>query len=217
MRSLRLYSALVALTLAACTQVPAQAPADAHAAAEPAAAPAACAAAGFPTRYDRTIQHAATRYLPASWNAIAPCGLRAQLAAESGLNEKWCERANPHGTSAACIGQLTKAAAKDVERQAGILHSRTNPQASIRAAAFYLAAQRRVWSEPRTVGCRRTLAIATYHGGAGTLLQGQRRARARGLVARCYDDGIGDNLAVHKAENNEYIRRIAEYEARMRP
>lgn len=174
-----------------------------------------CAPAGFPTTFDATIQQASVRYLPHAWNELSRCGLRAQLAAESGLNERWCSRANPQGTSAACIGQLTKAAASDIERRAGILHSRTNPQASIRAAAFYLAAQRKAWSEPRSVACRRTLAIASYHGGVGTLVRGQRLARAQGLTARCYDDGIGKFLPVHKAENNQYITRIKRLERSM--
>ena len=176
----------------------------------------ACLDAGFPTRYDRTIAHAARRYLPASWNEIAPCGLRAQLAAESGLNEKWCHTANPHGTSASCLGQLTRSAAEEAVA-AGILDSRTNPQASIRAAAWYLARMRKVWSEPRSVPCRRVLAVASYHGGAGTLIEGQRLARARGRTARCYADGIGEYLPRHGAENRAYVARVHELQVRMAP
>ena len=209
--------------------VTAQAPAAAPALA-PAAAPAPrrvataagqparrCAAAGFPTRFDTTIAQAQARYLPVAWQALAPCGLRAQLAAESGLNERWCTDANPHGTSAACISQITKAAAADIERRTGILAARTNPQASIRAGAWYLASQQHYWREPRSESCRRVLAIASYHGGAGTLIAGQRAARHAGRVARCYDDGISEFLPRHGPENRHYIARIRELRGRMEP
>ena len=177
----------------------------------------ACRPAGFPTRWDRTIAAAEQRYLPASWRQVAPCGWRAQLAAESGLNEKWCTTANPHGTSASCLSQITAAAARDVARSAGITGSRTNPQASIRAGAFYLASMRRVWNEPRSTSCRRTLAVASYHGGAGTLIDGQRLARQAGRVARCYGDGIGEYLPRHGPENRAYVARVRELRLRMSP
>ena len=194
--------------------VPTVSPQQAAAAALPHAG-ASCASAGFPTRWDKTIAQAERRYLPAAWRQLAPCGWRAQLAAESGLNDAWCAKANPHGTSASCLAQITAAAAKDARRSAGILHSRTNPQASIRAGAWYLASQRRVWSEPRSVECRRILAIASYHAGAGTLLEGQRRARDAGRTARCYEDGIAAYLPRHRAENVRYVARVHELQRRM--
>ena len=178
-------------------------------------APRTCASAGFPTSYDRTIAQAERRYLPASWRKVAPCGWRAQLAAESGLDDKWCHTANPHGTSAACLAQITVAAADDAARKAAIVDSRTNPQASIRAGAWYLASMRKVWSEPRSVACRRELAVASYHGGAGTLLRGQALARAAGRTARCYRDGISEHLRRHRAENVAYVDRVHTLQRRM--
>ena len=175
----------------------------------------ACLAAGFPTRWDAVVAAAERRYLPASWRRVAPCGWRAQLAAESGLDERWCHQANPHGTSAACLGQITMAAAHDAQRQASILHARTNPQASIRAGAWYLASMRRVWSEPRSVECRRTLSVASYHGGAGTLIDGQRLARQAGRAARCYEDGVAEHLPRHRAENIAYVDRVHTLQVRM--
>ena len=177
--------------------------------------PHACRPAGFPTRWDAAVAAAERRYLPASWRRVAPCGWRAQLAAESGLDDAWCHRPNPQGTTASCIGQLTDAAAADVARQAGIVGAQANPQASIRAGAFYLASLRRVWSEPRSVACRRTLAVASYHGGAGTIVEGQRLARARGRTARCYAGGIGEHLPRHRAGNNAYVARVAELQRAM--
>ena len=175
----------------------------------------ACAAAGYPTRWDATIAQAQRRYLPAAWVRIAPCGWRAQLAAESGLNDAWCHRPNPHGTSASCLAQLTRAAAVDARKRGGLTGSRSNPQASIRMGAWYLASMRRVWSEPRTVECRRTLAVASYHAGGGTLLEAQRRARQRGRTARCYEDGISDYLPRHRAENIAYVDRVDTLQVRM--
>lgn len=174
----------------------------------------ACGPAGFPTKWDSAIEQASSRYLPHVWREVAPCGLRAQLAAESGLNDKWCTDANPHGTSAACLGQITRSAAQDIERRSGIHSSRTNPQASIRAAAFYLAAQRSFWTEPRTPSCRRVLSVASYHGGAGTLVEAQRAARRAGHVARCYD-GLKDYLPRYGDENRHYIKRVETLRQRM--
>ena len=175
----------------------------------------ACRPAGFPTKWDAQIQQAARRYLPAAWERVAPCGWRAQLAAESALDERWCRRGNPHGTSARCLGQLTHAAAEEVRMRAGITGSRTNPQASIRAGAFYLASMRRVWSEPRTVECRRELSVASYHAGAGTVIDGQRLARQAGRVARCYGDGISDHLPRHRRTNVEYVERVHRFQQEM--
>ena len=220
MRSACLVLAALALPALGCGPEPLPTPAEHTAEAQradtsPAPRRVACAAAGFPTRFDGIIEESQRRYLPASWVAFAPCGLRAQLAAESGLNERWCTDANPHGTSAACISQITKAAATDIERRTGILATRTNPQASIRAGAWYLAAQARYWREPRSDACRRVLAVASYHGGAGTLIQGQRTARQHGRVARCYDDGISEFLPRHGKENRKYVARVRELRRRM--
>ena len=167
----------------------------------------ACKSAGFPTRWDATIAQAERRYLPMAWRQLAPCGWRAQLAAESGLNDAWCHRPNPQGTTASCLAQITRGAAREA-RLAGITEARTNPQASIRAGAWYLASMRRIWSEPRGTECRRELAVASYHAGAGTLLAGQRAARAAGRTARCYEDGISAYLPRHRTENIQYVKRV---------
>ena len=174
-----------------------------------------CEAAGFPTRWDATIAQASRRYLPVAWRHLAPCGWRAQLAAESGLDERWCTTANPHGTSASCLAQVTDGAASDIARSSGITGSRTNPQVSIRMGAWYLASMRSKWSEPRSTSCRRTLAVASYHGGAGTLIAGQQRARAAGRTARCYDDGIAEYLPRHRPENRAYVHRVAQLQQEM--
>ena len=215
---MRLVIALLAAALVGCERPPpplqpsTQAAGQAHVAVPHHRA---CAPAGFPTKWDRQIAQAERRYLPASWLRLAPCGWRAQLAAESGLNDAWCHRPNPHGTSASCLAQLTRAAAVDARKRGGLTGSRSNPQASIRMGAWYLASMRRVWSEPRSTDCRRTLAVASYHAGAGTLLTAQVAARATGRTARCYGDGIGEHLERHGPQNRAYVARVHTLQVRM--
>ena len=103
----------------------------------------------------------------------------------------------------------------DIEKRTGILHSRTNPQASIRAGAYYLSIQAAHWKAPRSDECRRVLSIASYHSGAGTLIEGQRAARKQGRIARCYDDGISEYLPRFKEENTHYVARVRELSERM--
>ena len=56
--------------------------------------------------------------------------------------------------------------------------------------------------------------MASYHAGAGTLIEAQRAARADGRSARCYD-GMKAYLPRHGKENRAYVNRVDALRRRM--
>ena len=174
-----------------------------------------CRAAGYPTRHDRLIRRAWLKHGGARW-AHRHCGWRAQLMAESS--------GDPDAESAADavgLGQQIPAAAADC-RAAGLKGSRREARWSAHCGAWLMRRAGDVWHAPRSEACRIELARGCYISGCGRLIRAQTIARARGRVARCWHDGIGEFIgqiisSASAAAAREYVDRVAALERRMTP
>lgn len=127
------------------------------------------AAAAFPSRYDRQIELAASRWLPGvPWRLW-----KAQLYQESRLDP---EARSPAGAEG--LAQFMPATWNEITRAMGYgLVDRRIADASIQAGAYYMARLRRQWSAPRPERDRHDLAMASYNAGIGHILAAQRLCR----------------------------------------
>ena len=169
-----------------------------------------CLDAGFPTTHDADIEIAVRKHWPAVWQGPRyVCLYRAQLAAESSLDIRTCERANSAG--ARCLAQLIPSTATEAA-DAGIHLSRVHAEASIMAGAWYMARLAKAWREPRPEIERHTIAAASYHTGLGHQVKAQRLARADGHTARIWHEWapyLDRVISKANAEaNRHYVQRI---------
>ena len=176
-------------------------------------------AAGFPTKHDKMIKASVLKHWPVEWKRHW-IEWRAQLASESSLDERSCEKANEKG--AKCLAQILPSTAKDVERESGIVMTRSSVEGAIFGGAYLMAKYGKFWIEPnRSEECRRDLTRASFISGPGNIRKGQIVAREKGFVATCLDE-IGPQLPYVISKNNaktvdNYIVRIRELTIEMTP
>lgn len=119
------------------------------------------------TTYDAYIKQYHKQYgLPFDWTM-----LKAQLIQESGLD---CEAQSPVG---ACgLAQFMPGTWDEYLSKCKLAYNtpRTNPQASIKCCAAYMADLIKQWHSPRSETDRYNLALASYNAGIGNILKAQR-------------------------------------------
>lgn len=128
-------------------------------------------------RYQAEIQGAVRRHWPSEWQEY-DLHWRAQLLAESSLDEKTCERANRVG--AKCLAQITPITARELERLGFLGDTRADAVASIHGGAFYMAhldRQNRRIFDVGTAMDRLVNAQVAYITGPGNFRSAARSAR----------------------------------------
>lgn len=160
----------------------------------------------FPDQHDGEIKTAVKRYLPGvDWRL-----LKAQLWQESRFDAR---AVSPVGAGG--ISQFMPDTWEYVSARMGIQGDRFDTRLAIRAAAYYMAQQRRFWSSPRPETDRHKLALCNYNAGAGNCLAAQRLCAG----ALLYDDIIVCLPRVtgqHARETTHYVRVIYQFYAQMR-
>lgn len=185
----------------------------------PALVQADCRSAGFPTRFDSIIEKSVRKHWPAEWQHLH-CAWRAQLAAESSLSVRTCERANRVG--AKCLAQIIPQTAKFISSKIGVTASRSDAKAAIMAGAWYMAYLGREWNAPRPSDGRWVLAVASYNSGLGHQLDAQGLARDNGYVARDWDE-FGPKFlpkivsSASAEENIKYVAKVRALRREMSP
>jgi len=159
-----------------------------------------CSADPIPDDFDQHFEDATDVFLPPGTD---PLLLKAQCYTESRLDPL---AVSPVGAKGLCQfldgtwGDAT--AALDVTAEDVWL-----PEASIRAAAWYMGKLHRTWSAPRPAMDRYMLAAASYNAGAGNIIEAQRlcdgQTRYRDVIP-CLHCVTGH----HSKETIGYVRAI---------
>jgi soluble lytic murein transglycosylase-like protein len=150
-----------------------------------------------PAGYDRQIRAAAETYLPGiPWRLV-----KAQLCAESGLDPRARSAAGAEG-----LAQFMPATWAEVARALGLgAAAPAEAGPAIRAAAFYMARQRRFFALQDLE--RHRHAVAAYNAGAGNVLKAWRLCGAPpswAATVGCLDEVTGR----HWLETASYVHRI---------
>lgn len=160
-------------------------------------------AASYPRQYDRQIESAAGRWLPAypSWKRG-----KAQLIAESNLNPTVCSAVGACG-----LAQFMPETWKEVARGRGQDESvllRFNPDLAIEYWAQYQGRLYNNWRSPRPVEDRVSLSESSYNAGLGWILKAQSQCNNAALwadVMKCLPAITGE---AHSRETIGYTTRI---------
>lgn len=156
--------------------------------------------ADFIDQWDDDFQDATEIFLPPGTDWLL---LKAQCYQESRLDPF---AVSPVGASGLC--QFMPGTWREAESAIGVTPDDVwIPEASIRAAAWYMGRLHRTWSAPRPDMDRWMLAAASYNAGAGHLIKAQRACggpnRYREIVA-CLPQITGH----HSKETKGYVRLI---------
>jgi soluble lytic murein transglycosylase-like protein len=160
------------------------------------------AQAKAPTRFDSEICKQSARYLvghDCDW-------LKAQLIQESALNPN---ARSPVGAMG--LGQIMPATFRQVCVPLVICHiSPYNPEASIKAAAYYQARMESKWISKRSDYDRKALGQASYNAGAGNIIKAQRVC---GMPSKyqCIIECLPQVTGRHSVETINYVRLIARH------
>ena len=127
---------------------------------------------GVTDKYDGQFRLAALTYWPPLYSTDWGW-LKAQCYVESHFREKARSHANAQG-----LCQFLPTTWRDVEAELGTEMDILNAHDSITASGYYMGKLMREWAMPdiRTVRSHRRLSQASYNGGLGTVLKGQRKA-----------------------------------------
>lgn len=157
-------------------------------------------ASSFRSDWDREFKTSTQTFLPVGidWRL-----LKALCIQESQLNPL---AVSPAGASGLC--QFMPGTWSEVSRALDLRPGDIwIPEASIRAAGFYLGRLHRTWHAERPLMDRHMLAMASYNAGAGHLIQAQRICGGGNLYAQiipCLPQVTGR----HSAETIGYVRII---------
>ena len=127
---------------------------------------------------------------------------KAQFEVESSLNP---QAISPAG--AAGLGQIMPRTWLDLAGQVPGLTNIFDPVQNAKAAIFYLNQQWWLWTAPRPITDRMSLALASYNAGAGNILAAQRRADGANDW-RSIQKHLGEVTGEHATETRNYVRRI---------
>ncbi|MCY4548144.1 MAG: transglycosylase SLT domain-containing protein [Defluviicoccus sp.] len=164
----------------------------------------ACTGGDWTQIYDPHFRRAALAFWPPE-RARYWCVLKAQGAAESGLDPGAVSRAGAQG-----IAQFMPGTWAETMRRRGWTGTPWDAPLAIRAQAAYMQRLALVWSAPRPEPERVELALASYNAGPGNIVKAQRRchgARSWSGIAPC----LGAVTGRHARETRTYLRRIAAY------
>lgn len=148
--------------------------------------------------WDRDFKGAAEIFMPyAPWQL-----LKAQCIAESALDPL---AVSPVGAQGLC--QFMPNTWADMQRRDASFINPFDPEASIYAAAMYMADLNRFWRSPRPFEDRYCLAMASYNAGAGNLVKAQKLATDK-VHCKPIMCELHRVTGHHSKETNEYVRRI---------
>lgn len=154
----------------------------------------------FRSDWDRDFKNATDTFLPpgTDWRL-----LKAQCYQESRLDAL---AVSPVGAAGLC--QFMPGTWREVSGPLGLKPGDTwLPEASIRAAGYYMGKLHHTWRADRPMMDRHMLALASYNAGAGHLINAQRHCGGGNLYAQiipCLPRITGK----HSAETTGYVRQI---------
>ena len=151
--------------------------------------------------YDERIRLAAEEYL-AGWDWRI---YRAVLMAESALNPDARSPAGARG-----IAQFMPRTWLETMDRMNLVGDPEDPTLAIPAGAYYLHRQWRIWTAPRPVIDRQSLAMASYNAGAGNIIKAQRVAGGPNGYAEIIA-ALPQVTHEHARETISYVRRIWHY------